>query len=206
MIVIETAVLLTTIRPPWGFLEPRDLRASPALRVIGLLNPESVAKLFARNDTFRADSDNAHLLIRRATSENTHYRKQPHDHWSRNLSPRLSGRIPLTFCSPPIEPILVTGKGSTGKDQCEPSLGAWNVRHDTIDPGVGPRNERLLYQSTVRPCDLSSFSMRPDGQQQCVPFAFAAATTKAAEHWSGRFSEIKILQCPKWALRPFRFL
>jgi hypothetical protein len=94
----------------------------------------------------------------------------------------------------------VTGKGSTGKDQCEPSLGAWNVRHDTIDPGVGPRNERLLYQSTVRPCDLSSFSMRPDGQQQCVPFAFAAATTKAAEHWSGRFSEIKILQCPKGGL------
>src|SRR6516165_10985902 len=48
--------------------------------------------------------------------------------------------------------------------------------------------------------------MRPNGQQQCIPFAFAIATTKAAEHWSGRFSEIKILQCPKWALRPFRFL
>ena len=130
-------------------------------------------------------------------SENTYYRKQP--------AAFIWANSP-TFRSPPIEPILVTGKGSTGKDQCEPSLGAWNVRHDTIDPGVGPRNERLLYQSTVRPCDLSSFSMRPDGQQQCVLFAFATAMTKAAEHWSGRFSEIKILQCTKWALRPLRFL
>ena len=47
--------------------------------------------------------------------------------------------------------------------------------------------------------------MRPDGQQQCILFAFAIATTKAAEHWSGRFSEIKILQCPKWAYVPFDF-
>jgi len=45
-------------------------------------------------------------------SENTHYRKQPHDHWSRNLSPRpLSGRISPTFRSRSIEPILMTGKG-----------------------------------------------------------------------------------------------
>jgi hypothetical protein len=41
---------------------------------------------------------------------------------------------------------------------------------------------------------IASISMRPDGQQQCVLFAFAAPKTKAAEHWSGRFSEIENLK------------
>jgi len=65
------------------------------------------------------------------------------------LHVQVSRVIPIstTFCPPPIEPILVTGKRRTGEDQRESFLRIGDLGDNTIDPGVGPRNEGLLHQS-----------------------------------------------------------
>jgi len=43
--------------------------------------------------------------------------------------------------------MLVTGKRRAGKDQYEPYLSVGDVTNDTINPGVGSRDEGLLHQS-----------------------------------------------------------
>ena len=55
--------------------------------------------------------------------------------------------ISTTFCSPPIKPILVTGKRRTREDQGEPILRVGDVSNNAIDPGVGSGDEGLLHQS-----------------------------------------------------------
>src|SRR6516165_8956114 len=62
---------------------------------------------------------------------------------------QVSRVIPIstTFCPPPIEPILVTGKRRTREDQRKSVLRVGDVSNYTINPGVGSGDERLLHQS-----------------------------------------------------------
>src|SRR6516165_8756733 len=55
-----------------------------------------------------------------------------------SLYVQVSRVIPIstTFCSPPIEPILVTGERIPGEDQREPFLGVGDAGNDTINPGI----------------------------------------------------------------------
>jgi hypothetical protein len=66
-----------------------------------------------------------------------------------SLHVQISRVIPIstTFGTPPIKPILMTGKRSAGEDQREPLLRVRNVGNDTIDPGIGSSDEGLLQKS-----------------------------------------------------------
>jgi len=146
-----------------------------------------------------------------------------------SLQVQVSRVIPIstTFCPPPIEPILMTGKRRTGEDQRESVLRVGDVSNDTIDPGVGSRNEGLLGQADASIIEdphamvlvrrnyincihavgraVSPYLvLRPDGQQQCVLFAFCCSKDESGRTSVRPLSEIKTLRCSKRSSR-FRF-